>query len=46
MSTTITKSDGTIVGARGQSLRVRLDDRADIVTLHPTWKVEYLDGAQ
>lgn len=39
--------DGTIVGSAGQYLRVRFDNAPDLsrrwlVTLHPTWKVEYL----
>ena len=34
--------DGTIVGTRGQYLRVRMDGEARIRTLHPTWRVEYL----
>lgn len=33
---------GTIVGSRGQYLRVRMDGEASIRTLHPTWRVEYL----
>lgn len=33
---------GTIVGARGQYLRVRFDGLTGIDALHPTWKVEYL----
>lgn len=33
---------GTIVGSRGQYLRVRMDGEAHIRTLHPTWRIEYL----
>lgn len=33
---------GTIVGSRGQYLRVRMDGEARIRTLHPTWRVEYM----
>jgi hypothetical protein len=34
---------GTVVGSRGQYLRVRLDDsEAEITTVHPTWEVQYL----
>jgi hypothetical protein len=35
---------GTVVAARGQYLRVRLDCESPrpIVTLHPTWEVEFL----
>jgi len=32
---------GTIVGAKGQYLRVRPDDEDAVVTLHPTWQVDY-----
>lgn len=36
-------TDGTIVAARGQYLRVRFDrDPSVLLTLHPTRKVEYL----
>lgn len=34
--------DGTIVGSKGQHLRVRFDDNQRIYTMHPTWDVEYL----
>ena len=34
--------DGTVVGARGAYLRVRMDGETRIRTLHPTWRVEYL----
>lgn len=33
--------EGTIISAIHQNLRVRMDD-GRTVTLHPTWKVEYL----
>jgi hypothetical protein len=32
---------GTIVGARGHYLRIRLDDEARTRTLHPTWRLGY-----
>lgn len=35
--------DGFVVGARGKYIRVRFTDMRRPVTLHPTWKVEYLD---
>jgi hypothetical protein len=34
--------DGTIKSADGQYLRVQFDGQKRPVTLHPTWKVEYL----
>lgn len=35
---------GTIVAARGLYLRVRMDDGhpSELVTMHPTWHIEYL----
>lgn len=35
---------GTIVGSRGAYLRVRMDDGnpKSLVSLHPTWCIEYL----
>lgn len=33
---------GTIVAARGGYIRVRFDNETQIVSLHPTWEVEYL----
>ena len=35
------KLHGTIVGARGQYLRIRFDDEARARTLHPTWLLAY-----
>ncbi len=44
---------GTIVGSAGGHLRVRLEpgpgkeqmpNRARIVTVHPLWQMDYLDG--
>ncbi len=35
---------GVIVGAEGGYLRVRFDDDPGSVPLHPTWRVDYLDG--
>jgi hypothetical protein len=38
--------DATIVGSRDALLRVRLDREPRVVLFaHPTWKIEYLDGA-
>ena len=34
--------EGTIVGARGPHLNVRLDGERHTCSLHPTWRVEYL----
>lgn len=36
---------GTIVGARGGYLRIRLDGEDYIGTYHPTWELEFLDDA-
>ncbi|MEU7831338.1 hypothetical protein [Nonomuraea sp. NPDC049129] len=37
---------GTIVAFHGAGLRVRLDDNPKrILTCHPTWRIDYLDGA-
>jgi hypothetical protein len=33
---------GTITGARGGHLRVRLDGIKHTMPFHPTWKIEYL----
>jgi len=34
---------GTIVGADGQYLMIRIDgDRQEVANYHPTWKLEYL----
>jgi len=34
---------GTIVGARNQYLRIRLDDHPGVVSsFHPTWEITYL----
>lgn len=33
---------GTIILSRNQYLRVRMDGRKKLRTLHPTWNVEYL----
>jgi len=40
--------DGTIVGSQNARLRIRFDGSpmgTDIVTAHPTWKIEYLETA-
>lgn len=35
---------GKITGAKGTSLLVRLDEKpAEIVPIHPTWRVEYAE---
>jgi hypothetical protein len=39
-----TAREGTVVGSRGQYLRVRFDGDKHIQTLHPTWRVDYFDG--
>lgn len=36
---------GTIVGFQGQYLRIRLDGEKAVQSWHPTWHMEYLDGA-
>jgi hypothetical protein len=36
-------AQGTIVGARGQYLRVRMDESAMTHTMHPTWMLVYLE---
>lgn len=35
---------GTIVGSRGDLLRVRLDGTGRTLLFHPAWALEYLDG--
>ena len=32
---------GTIVGANGTYLRIRLDGETEINSYHPTWEMEY-----
>ncbi len=32
---------GTIVGAKGPHLRIRLDGETEINSYHPTWEMEY-----
>jgi hypothetical protein len=39
-----TAREGTVVGARGQYLRVRLDGDKHPSTMHPTWRLDYFDG--
>lgn len=36
---------GTIVGARGAHLRIRLDGDKHIQNFHPTWELKYLEAA-
>lgn len=36
---------GEIVGFRDQYLRVRLDGERRLVTLHPTWRIDYPEPA-
>lgn len=33
---------GTIVGAKGPYLRIRLDGEKRVASYHPTWEIEYL----
>lgn len=33
---------GTLVGARGQYVRVKMDGEKRFWTLHPTWELRYL----
>jgi hypothetical protein len=35
--------DGTIVGSRGQYLRIRWHDSGQVHTHHPTWMLVYLE---
>ncbi len=35
---------GTICGAAGAHLSIRLDGIKHTMTFHPTWKLRYLDG--
>ena len=37
--------DGSIVGSRGQYLRIRWHGDGQVHTHHPTWMLEYLDSA-
>lgn len=37
---------GVITGYRNASLLVRLDGEKHSVPVHPTWRMEYLDGAR
>lgn len=37
---------GTIIGADGARLRIRLDGEKFVGRYHPTWELRYLDGAQ
>ena len=36
---------GTIVGSRGQYIRVRWDESGAVQTLHPKWNIVYLEAA-
>lgn len=36
---------GTICGAQGAHLTIRLDGMKHTLPYHPTWKLRYLDGA-
>ena len=38
----IPATEGTIVGFRGQYLRVRLDGHKRVLSFHPTWMIDYL----
>ena len=35
--------EGTIAGSCGQYLRVRFDGSTQVLSLHPTWEIEYLE---
>lgn len=35
---------GTIVSSAGAYLRVRIDSSKCVLTCHPTWEIEYLNG--
>lgn len=37
-----TPREGKIVGSSGQYLRVRFNGVKRLMTLHPTWQIEYL----
>ena len=37
------KHEGTIRGSHGGYIRVRFDGDENIVSLHPTWRLEYLE---
>ena len=37
---------GTICGAHGSNLSIRLDSIKHPMPFHPTWKLRYLDAAQ
>lgn len=39
-----TAIQGTITGSLGPYIRVRLDGDRYSVTLHPTWRIRYLDA--
>jgi len=41
-----TKIQGTITGARGPLIRIRLDGDTHSVVFHPTWKLRYLDDVR
>lgn len=41
-----TRQEGTIVSARGQYLRVRMDVDGFVSVLHPTWKLEFLPSSE
>lgn len=36
---------GTIVSVEGARLRIKLDGQAHVGLFHPTWEIEYLEGA-
>jgi hypothetical protein len=40
------EKNGTITGASGPYIRVRLDGEARIGSYHPTWRVQYLPGGE
>jgi len=40
------KVQGTITGASGPRIRVRLDGDTHSVAFHPTWEIRYLDATR
>ena len=35
--------DGTIVGARCEYIRVKIDGEKNVLLFHPTWEMEYIE---
>lgn len=36
------RHDGEVVGADRQYVRIRLDEGGEVLTVHPTWQMEYV----